>query len=79
LNLLYIASLFTVALAEALAHVASLEAELKITSKALKDANTAKTSAKKSAKAAEARASKAEKALAKVAKKQATREGAIVE
>jgi hypothetical protein len=30
-------------------------------------------------KAAEARASKAEKALAEVAKKQATREGAVVE
>jgi hypothetical protein len=74
LNLLYIASLFTVALAEALAHVTSLEAELKITYKALKDANATKPSAEKATKAAEARASKAEKALAEVTKKQATRE-----
>jgi hypothetical protein len=59
--------------------VASLEAELKSTSKALKDANAAKTSTEKAAKAAEACASKAEKALSKVAKKQATREGAVVE
>jgi hypothetical protein len=59
--------------------VSSLEAELKSTSKALKDANAAKTSAKKAAKAAEARASKAEKALSEVAKKKATREGAVVE
>jgi hypothetical protein len=59
--------------------VASLEAELKSISKALKDANAAKTSAEKAANAAEARASKAEKALVEVAKKQATREGAIIE
>jgi hypothetical protein len=59
--------------------VASLEAKLKTTSKALKDVDAAKTSADKAAKAAEARASKAEKALAKVAKKHATRIGAIVE
>jgi Flp pilus assembly protein TadB len=52
---------------------------LKSTSKSLKDANATKTSAKKAAKAAEARASKAEKALSEVAKKQATREGAVME
>jgi hypothetical protein len=79
LNLLYITSLFTVAVAEALTHVTSLEAELKITSKALKDANTAKTAAEKNAKVADALASKAEKALDEVAKKQATRKGAVVE
>jgi hypothetical protein len=50
----HIASVFTVALAEALARVASLEAKLKSTSKALKDANAAKTSTEKAAKAAEA-------------------------
>jgi hypothetical protein len=59
--------------------VASLEAELKSTSKALKDANAAKTSAKKTAKAPEVRASKTEKVLSEDAKKQATREGAVVE
>jgi Flp pilus assembly protein TadB len=59
--------------------VSSLEAELKSTSKALKDANATKTSTEKAAKAAKARASKAEKALTEAAKKQATREGAVVE
>jgi hypothetical protein len=56
-----IISLFTVALAMALARIATLEAKLKTSSKALKDANTAKVSAEKAAKAAEARAKKAEK------------------
>jgi hypothetical protein len=60
-------------------HQASLDAELKSTSKALKDANATKTSAEKAAKVAEARSSKDEKALSEVAKKQATREGAVVE
>jgi hypothetical protein len=59
--------------------VASLEAKLKITSKALNDANAAKTSVEKAAKAAEAWASKADKALAEVAQKQANHEGAIVQ
>jgi hypothetical protein len=59
--------------------VASLEAKLKITSKALKDANATRTSTKKAAKAAEARACKADKALAEVAQKQTNREGAIVQ
>jgi hypothetical protein len=59
--------------------VASLKAKLKTTSKALKDADAARTSADKAAKAAEARASKAEKALVEVAQKQATCEGAVVE
>jgi Fe2+ transport system protein B len=59
--------------------MASVEAKLKSTSKALKDANAAKTSAEKAIKAAEARASKAEKALSKVAKKQAIHKGAVVE
>jgi Flp pilus assembly protein TadB len=71
--------LFVVALTKALARVASLEAELKTTSKALKDANTAKASAEKAAKAEETRAKKAEKALVEVAQKQANHEGAIVE
>jgi hypothetical protein len=51
---------------------------MKTTSKALKDADAARTSADKAAKAAEAKASKAEKAFAEVAQKQAHREGAIV-
>jgi Skp family chaperone for outer membrane proteins len=58
--------------------VASLEDKLKTTSKALKDADAARTSADKAAKAAEAKASKAEKALADVAHKNANREGAII-
>jgi hypothetical protein len=59
--------------------VASLEAKLKTTSKALKDADAARTSADKAVKVAEARACKVEKALAEVAQKLATREGAVVE
>jgi Flp pilus assembly protein TadB len=78
LILLCITSLFAVALTKALARMPSLEAKLKTTSKALKDANTAKASADKAAKAAETRAKKAEKALAEVAQKQANREGAVV-
>jgi hypothetical protein len=48
--------------------MASLEAKLKTTSKALMDANATRTSVDKVAKAAEARASKAEKALVEVAR-----------
>jgi hypothetical protein len=55
-----IISLFTVSLATALARVVALETELKTSTKALKDGNTAKVSAEKAAKAAEARAKKAE-------------------
>jgi Skp family chaperone for outer membrane proteins len=71
--------LFAVALNKALARVASLEAELKTTSQAPKDANIAKASAEKAAKTAEAKAKKAQKALAEVAKKQSNHEGAVVE
>jgi chromosome segregation ATPase len=58
--------------------VASLEAKLKATSKALKEADAAKASANKAAKAAEARAIKAEKALAEVSQKPAKREEDVV-
>jgi hypothetical protein len=58
--------------------MASLEAELMTTSKALKDADAAKAFAGKAAKAAEARAIKAEKALAEVSQKQTRREGGVV-
>jgi hypothetical protein len=54
----------TATLVTALARVAALEAELKTSAEALKDANTARVSAEKAAKAAETRAKKAEKALA---------------
>jgi hypothetical protein len=71
--------LFVVALNKALARVASLEAELKTTSQALKDANIAKASAKKAAKIVEVKAKKAKKALAEIAQKQSNREGAVLE
>jgi hypothetical protein len=58
--------------------VASLEAKLKTTSKALKEADAAKASADKVAKAAEARAIKAEKALAEVSQRHAKREEDVV-
>jgi hypothetical protein len=58
--------------------MASLEAKLKTTSKALKDADAARASADKATKAAEARASKAKKALAEVAQKQAKHEGGVI-
>jgi hypothetical protein len=48
-----IISLFAVSLATALACIAVLEAELKTSTEALKDANTAKVSAEKAAKAAD--------------------------
>jgi uncharacterized protein YlxW (UPF0749 family) len=82
LALYCITFLFAVALNKALARIDSLEAELKTTSQALKDANMAKALAEKAAKAAktvEAKAKKAEKALAEVAQKQSNREGAVVE
>jgi biopolymer transport protein ExbB/TolQ len=71
-----------VSLANALVRVASLEAKLKTTSKALKEANEkpakevsdAKVSTDKAAKATEARAIKAEKALAEVSQRHAKRE-----
>jgi Flp pilus assembly protein TadB len=74
-----IISLFVVALATALARVASLETELKTTTEAFKDANTAKVSADKAAKAVETRDKKAEKALAEATQKQVKREQAMVE
>jgi hypothetical protein len=58
--------------------VASLEAKLKATSQALKEADVAKASADKVAKAAEARAIKAENALVEVAQKQTKREEDVV-
>jgi hypothetical protein len=79
LALYCITFLFAVALNKALARVASLEAKLKTTSLALKDANIAKASAEKAAKTVETKAKKAEKALDEVAQKQSNREGAVVE
>jgi Flp pilus assembly protein TadB len=79
LTLYCITFLFAVALNKALAGVASLEAELKSTSSALKDANIAKASAEKATKMAEAKAKKAEKALAEVSQKQSNHEGAVIE
>jgi hypothetical protein len=67
-----------VSLANALVCVASLEAKLKTTSKALKEADAAKASADKAVKVAEARAIKAKKALAEVSQKQAKREEGVV-
>jgi hypothetical protein len=78
LTLYYITFFFAVASNKALARVASLEAELKTTSQALKDANTAKASAEKAAKIAEAKAKKVEKDVAEVAQKQTNHEGAVV-
>jgi biopolymer transport protein ExbB/TolQ len=71
-----------VSLANALVRVASLEAKLQTTSKALKEADekctkevsAAKVSADKEAKAAEARAIKAKKALAEVSQRHTKRE-----
>jgi general stress protein CsbA len=74
----YVVTVSVVSLANALVCVASLEAKLKATSKALKETNAAKASADKTAKAAEARGIKAEKALAEVSQKQAKREEDIV-
>jgi biopolymer transport protein ExbB/TolQ len=71
--------LLAVTLNKALARVASLEAELKTTSQALKDANIAKALAEKATKTAEAKAKEAEKALADIAQKQSNHEGTVVE
>jgi hypothetical protein len=65
-----IISFFTVALAAAHARVAALEAKLKTSTKALKDANAAKVPTEKAAKAASTMAKKAEKALAEANQKQ---------
>jgi septal ring factor EnvC (AmiA/AmiB activator) len=67
LTLFCITSLFSSPLTKALARVTYLEAKLKTTSKALKDANTAKASVERATKAVETKAKKAEKALAEVA------------
>jgi multidrug efflux pump subunit AcrA (membrane-fusion protein) len=71
--------LLAAALNQALARVAALEAELKTTTEALKDANAAKVSADKAAKAAETKAKRAEKALAEAAQKQTKHEQAVVD
>jgi vacuolar-type H+-ATPase subunit H len=78
--------LFIVSLANALAQVTSVEAKLKTTAKALKEANekrakevsAAKVSAKKAVKEAEARATKSKKNLSRVSQRQASREEAVV-
>jgi hypothetical protein len=78
--------LFTVSLANALACVTLLEAKLKTTSKALKEADekrakevsTVKVSTDKAVREAEARAVKAKKALTEVSQRQAKREEDVV-
>jgi hypothetical protein len=77
----YVVNLSIVSLANALVHVASLEAKLKTTSKALKEVDeklAKEVPADKAAKAAEARAIKAEKDLAEVSQSHAKREEDIV-
>jgi uncharacterized protein YlxW (UPF0749 family) len=74
-----VTSLFEVAMAKALARVATLEIELKTATEAIKDANTAKVSSKKAAKPAETKAKKAEKALAEANQKQTKWEQAVVD
>jgi asparagine N-glycosylation enzyme membrane subunit Stt3 len=74
----FVVTVSVVSLANALVCVTSLEAKLKTTSQALKEADAAKVSSDKAAKAAEARAIKAENALAKVAQKQGKREEDVV-
>jgi hypothetical protein len=82
----YVVISFIISLANALARVASLEAKLKTTSKALKEADekrakelsAANVSADKVVKAAEARAIKAEKTLAEVSRRQAKCEEDVV-
>jgi hypothetical protein len=71
-------SFVTVALTMALACIATLEAELKTSMEALKDANAAKVSAERAAKSAETRAKKAEKALADANQRQIKREQSVV-
>jgi hypothetical protein len=74
----YVVAVSVVSLVNTLVCVASLEAKLKATSQALKEADAAKASADKAAKAVEARAIKAEHALAEVSQKQAKREEDVV-
>jgi hypothetical protein len=72
-------SLLAAALNQALARVATMEAELKTTVEALKDANATKISADKVAKAVETKAKRAEKALTEAAQKQTKHEQAVVD
>jgi hypothetical protein len=74
----YVVTISVVSLANALVCVASLEAKLKATSQALKEADAAKAFADKAAKEAEARAIKAKNALVEVSQKQAKREEDVV-
>jgi hypothetical protein len=67
-------SFVTVALTTALACIATLEAELKTSAEALKDANATKVSAERASKSAETRAKKTEKALADASQKEIKRE-----
>jgi Skp family chaperone for outer membrane proteins len=71
-------SFVKVALTMALARIATLEAELKTSTKALKDANGAKVSAERAPKSANTRAKKAEKALADANQRQIKREQSVV-
>jgi translation initiation factor 2B subunit (eIF-2B alpha/beta/delta family) len=71
-------SFVTVTLATTHARITSLEAELKASIEALKDANVAKVSAERAAKSAETRAKKAEKALADANQKQIKWEQSVV-
>jgi electron transfer flavoprotein alpha/beta subunit len=68
----------TVTLAMAHARITSLEAELKASTEALKDANVAKVFVERAAKSAETRAKKAKKALADANQKQIKREQSVV-
>jgi Flp pilus assembly protein TadB len=72
-------SFVTVALSMAFACIATLEAKLKTSMEALKDANAAKVSAEKAAKLAEKRAKMAKKALTDASQKQRKREQSMVE
>jgi translation initiation factor 2B subunit (eIF-2B alpha/beta/delta family) len=71
-------SFVTVALATAHARITKLEAKLRASIEALKDANAAKVSAERAAKSAETRAKKAEKALADANQKQIKREQSVI-
>jgi translation initiation factor 2B subunit (eIF-2B alpha/beta/delta family) len=71
-------SFVTVALTMALARIATLEAELKTSAKALKDANATKVSTERVAKSVETRSKKAKKALADASQKQIKREQSLV-
>jgi hypothetical protein len=86
LSLTFHVVVLKVSLANALACVTSLEAKLKTTSRALKEADekrakevtAIKVSADKAVKEAQARATKAEKALAEVSQRQAKHEEDVV-